>query len=104
LRLRRAPHAMEAPAWLGGVLPAPARGVGGERVLPYEAVQQAVQMADAALKAKTRAAQRHALAAASMGFQKGVAASHAAVTQQARVWRLAARGSGRGRAARWRCC
>jgi hypothetical protein len=78
---------MEAPAWLGGVLPAPGRGLGGERVLPFEAVQQAVQMADAALKAKTRAAQRHAMAAASLGFQKGVAASHAAVTQQARCVR-----------------
>jgi len=76
---------MPAPSWLGGLtLPEPERGLRGERVVPYEAVAQAVAMADAALKAKTRAAQRSALAAASLGFQKGVAASQAAMAQQAR--------------------
>ena len=74
-----------APDWLRGVvLPEPERGPRGERVVPYEAVAQAVAMADAAMKAKTRAAQRSALAAASLGFQKGVAASQAAMAQQAR--------------------
>ena len=77
---------MAAPAWLSGVvLPEPERGPRGERVVPYEAVAQAVAMADAAMKAKTRAAQRSALAAASLGFQKGVAASQAAMAQQARA-------------------
>jgi hypothetical protein len=82
------------PKWLGNVLPPPERGVGGERVVPFEAVQAAVAMADAALKAKTRAAQRSALAAASLGFQKGVAASHAAVTQQVCDARAARRRAG----------
>ena len=69
-------------AWSGSATAAPERGV------PYEAVQQAVVMAEQALHAKSRAAQRHALAAASLGFQKGVAATHAAVTQQARALAL----------------
>jgi hypothetical protein len=77
---------MPAPNWLSGmVLPEPERGPRGERVVPYEAVTQAVAMADAALKEKTRTAQRSALAAASLGFQKGVAATQAAMAQQARV-------------------
>lgn len=77
---------MPAPNWLSGmVLPEPERGPRGERVVPYEAVAQAVAMADAALKEKTRTAQRSALAAASLGFQKGVAATQAAMAQQVRV-------------------
>ena len=103
-----------APDWLRGVvLPEPERGPRGERVVPYEAVAQAVAMADAAMKAKTRAAQRSALAAASLGFQKGVAASQAAMAQQARgvlsgAWRAQCcalhgyAGKTRGNALLWR--
>ena len=90
-----------APDWLRGVvLPEPERGPRGERVVPYEAVTQAVAMADAAMKAKTRAAQRSALAAASLGFQKGVAASQAAMAQQARGCSGALPASGAVRVAR----
>lgn len=92
---------MPAPNWLSGmVLPEPERGPRGERVVPYEAVAQAVAMADAALKEKTRAAQRSALAAASLGFQKGVAATQAAMAQQARVEGLDA--AARARRVTWR--
>jgi hypothetical protein len=50
-----------------------------------DSLQRSLNMSNAALSAKQRSAQRHALAAASLGFQKGVAAAHAAVTQQARL-------------------
>ena len=93
-----------APDWLRGVvLPEPERGPRGERVVPYEAVAQAVAMADAAMKAKTRAAQRSALAAASLGFQKGVAASQAAMAQQARARCHALSARGAARAVQSRC-
>ena len=47
-------------------------------------VAQAMAMADAALQAKSRAAQRQALQAASLGYAKGVAATREAVTKQVR--------------------
>ena len=52
-------------------------GPGGE-----DSLKASLAMSNAALGAKQRSAQRHALAAASLGFQKGVAAAHAAVAQQ----------------------
>ena len=54
-------------------------GPGGE-----DSLKASLAMSNAALGAKQRSAQRHALAAASLGFQKGVAAAHAAVAQQVR--------------------
>lgn len=54
--------------------------VGGED----SSLKTSLAMSNAALSAKQRSAQRHALAAASLGFQKGVAAAHAAVAQQVR--------------------
>ena len=49
--------------------------------VPLEEVQRAVAMADAALKAKTRSAERRALQAASLAYQKGSALAGARAEQ-----------------------
>jgi len=60
----------------GGVLGAAARpGIGSQRMISLEEAQRMVEMADAALQAKTKAAERRVIQAASLGYQKGVAAA-----------------------------
>jgi len=48
------------------------------KVVPLEEARRALEMADAALKAKQRAAERKIVQAASLGYQKGLAASSSA--------------------------